>query len=68
MKVANKNVGPFERRQDLSVDFDQGNATSTGRPPKNSFDREIEYDARNLIVAIVICVICWAALGFFLLS
>lgn len=60
MKVADDNVGGFEHG------LEQG----TGRDdaPGRLHDREMEHDVRGLVVAILLCMVCWAALGYFLLA
>ncbi|MCJ2187276.1 hypothetical protein [Novosphingobium beihaiensis] len=68
MKVAEENIIRFDHHADRGVDRDQGNRAGTVYAPQIPPGLEHEHDARGLIVAVLLCVCCWAALGFFLLS
>ncbi|SFF84175.1 hypothetical protein SAMN05518801_102131 [Novosphingobium sp. CF614] len=72
MKVADKNMIGLEHGPDGAIDLDRGMVAGTvyasQRSGQRSGDGQTEHDARGLIVAIVLCMGCWAALGFFLLS
>lgn len=57
MKVADENVGQFEHGLEPG-----------GNRPHRLGDRQLEHDARGLVVAILLCMVCWAALGYFLLT
>ncbi|MEJ2409447.1 MAG: hypothetical protein P8Y58_15835 [Novosphingobium sp.] len=68
MKVAEKNVIQFDHRSGGPVEMDQGKVARMVYASQRSQDQELEHDARGLIVAILLCMACWAALGYFLLS
>lgn len=60
MKVVNNRIIEFRRDEDsVSARLLYGAAES---------DREHEHDARGLVAALLLCVSCWAALGYFLLT
>ena len=60
MKVVDNRVVDFRRDEDsLSARLIYGSSES---------NREHEHDARGLIVALLLCAACWAALGYFLLT
>lgn len=68
MKVADENIVRLEHRMDGTVDLDRGKTAGIAYASQRSPERAMEHDARGLIVAILLCMGCWAALGFFLLS
>lgn len=68
MTVADDNIVRFEHGMDKSMDLDRGNGARLGYASHRTPDQQREHDARGLIVAILLCVCCWAALGFFLLA
>lgn len=59
MKAADENVGGFEQGLERGFGGDRASGSL--------HDRQLEHDTRSLIVAIVLCMACWAALGYFLL-
>ncbi|PNU05755.1 hypothetical protein [Novosphingobium guangzhouense] len=67
MKVADDNIIRFERMSegmgDLSARLSAGIVYAAQRK-----DRGEEHDGRGLTIAILLCMACWAALGYFLLS
>lgn len=68
MKVAEENIIRFDHRLEGRMDRDQGHSARTVYLSQRTQDLGQEHDARGLVVAILLCVCCWAALGFFLLS
>jgi hypothetical protein len=67
MKVAEENIIRFER-------FPEGASFSTRIPASMVYAAERmghgdeEHDGRGLTIAILLCMACWAALGYFLLA
>jgi hypothetical protein len=59
MKVVDNRAFGYEQGED-SV------GGRSGRLTRRDFGEE--HDARGLVVAIFLCLTCWVALGFFLLS
>lgn len=68
MKVADENIIRYDYRRDGAADRDRGKPARTVYLSQRSQAPGQEHDARGLVVAILLCVCCWAALGFFLLS
>lgn len=72
MKVAEENIIRFERasngRSDLSGDLPGALSSGMVYIAQRSSDGDLEHDSRGLVVAVLLCMACWAALGFFLLS
>ena len=72
MKVAEKNMIRFDQRFESALDHDLehdlGKGAGIAYASRAALRHEAEHDARGLIIAILLCVCCWAALGFFLLS
>ncbi|MCJ2177681.1 hypothetical protein [Novosphingobium album (ex Hu et al. 2023)] len=68
MKVAEENIIRFDHRPEGPVERDQGRSATTVYLSQRAQDLGQEHDARGLVIAILLCVCCWAALGFFLLS
>ncbi|MCT2399963.1 hypothetical protein [Novosphingobium mangrovi (ex Huang et al. 2023)] len=68
MKVADENIVRFENRLEGCVDLNRSKTAGMVYASQRSREGEIEHDARGLVVAILLCVACWAALGYFLLS
>ncbi|MEE4450407.1 hypothetical protein [Novosphingobium resinovorum] len=67
MKVADDNIIRFERIPDTGRDFTA--RLSTGMVyAAQRMDRGEEHDGRGLAIAILLCMGCWAALGYFLLA
>ncbi|WP_404480847.1 hypothetical protein [Novosphingobium sp. BL-52-GroH] len=67
MKVAEENIIRFERFSDtrkFSARLPAGMVYAAQRMGSS----EEEHDGRGLIVAILLCMACWAALGYFLLA
>lgn len=67
MKVADENIIHLERFSDaggFSTRLPAGMVYAAQRMGQN----EEEHDGRGLIIAILLCVACWAALGYFLLA
>lgn len=63
MKVVNNRVIDFRNDEDsLGV----RSARLVCEVPES--DREHEHDARGLVVALLLCLACWAALAYFLLT
>lgn len=64
MKVVNSRV--------VSVEHGNGAAAAQGGNlvclPQEVIVGEVERDGRGLVIALMLCVTCWAALGFFLLT
>ncbi|WP_242528392.1 hypothetical protein [Novosphingobium sp. PY1] len=54
--------------------FEAGNDRKSGRASRfacsapDDMEGESEHDARGLVLAIALCMACWAALGYFLLG
>lgn len=71
MKVADDNIIRFERIPDAGRDF-SARLSADGVPggvyAAQRMDRGEEHDGRGLTIAILLCMACWAALGYFLLS
>lgn len=65
MTVANNGIIDFQQDIDIA-----GGAGSGGivYPAVEVIDGEYERDARGLLMALLFCLICWVALGFFLLG
>lgn len=71
MKVAEENVIRFERAPDngrLPRDGSGALSSSMVYIAQRSSEGDLEHDSRGLVVAVLLCMACWAALGFFLLS
>jgi hypothetical protein len=68
MMVANENIVRLERSAERISDFPRRAAMSVVYASQRESSGEIEHDGRGLLVAIVLCMACWAALGFFLLT
>src|SRR3546814_17048744 len=68
MKVAEENIIRFDHCGGGAADRDQGKAAGTVYLSQRSQDLEQAHDARGRAVAILLRVICCAALVFFLLS
>lgn len=68
MTVAERNIVRFENRQDGTLDLDRGRAAGMVYVSQRSCESEMEHDARGFVIAILLCMCCWGALGFFLLS
>lgn len=67
MKVADDNIVRFERVSDGGGDFSA--RLSAGMVyAAQRMNRGEEHDGRGLTIAILLCMGCWAALGYFLLS
>lgn len=63
MKVVNNRVVEYRHSED-SV----RGPTARLVCPSPEADHEHEHDARGLIAALLLCLGCWAALGYFLLT
>ncbi|GGN47800.1 hypothetical protein GCM10011349_16600 [Novosphingobium indicum] len=68
MKVAEQDIIGIDQRFEVGRDTDCAKTSGLFYAAKDAHDLELEHDARGLIMAIVLCMACWAALGFFLLS
>jgi hypothetical protein len=73
MNVATEeNIIRFDRTLDPTSEFagDFPGAVAPGMvyAAQRSNDGVLEHDSRGLVVAILLCMACWGALGFFLLS
>ena len=68
MKVAKENVVLFDHLPEGGIDREQSHRAGSVYLAQRVQNLEQEHDARGLVVAILLCVCCWAALGFFLLS
>lgn len=68
MKVADENLVGFESRLDEAADLGRNKTTGMVYASQRAREGGAEHDARGLIVAVLLCVACWAALGYFLLS
>lgn len=67
MKVADDNIIRFEPMSDGGRDFPA--RLSAGMVyAAQRMDRGEEHDGRGLTIAILLCMACWAALGYFLLA
>lgn len=66
--VANGNLQFFEPGMEFASDGDRGNPALTGSAGHFAPEGEIEHDARGLVAALVLCAMCWLALGYFLLG
>lgn len=67
MKVADENIIRFERGFDsrrLHSRLPHGMVYAAQRIGRS----EEEHDGRGLTIAILLCMACWAALGYFLLA
>lgn len=70
MKVADENIIRFERIPDVGQDFSSritADGLRGGVYAAQRMDRGEEHDGRGLTIAILLCMACWAALGYFLL-
>lgn len=67
MKVANDNI---VRLQGLGKGSSDGAAhrPAGGVYAAQRRDHEQEHDGRGLAMAVLLCVVCWGALGYFLLG
>jgi hypothetical protein len=69
MKVADENIILFERfsngARNLSASLPAGIVYAAQRMGNEADE---EHDGRGLIIAILLCMACWAALGYFLLA
>lgn len=70
MKVADENIVRFERSADGMADYRRAAGMNMGMvyASQRSLDTNSEHDGRGLLLAIVLCMACWAVLGFFLLT
>lgn len=68
MKVADENIIRFERFSDGAGDFSGRISAGMVYAAQRMGDSTEEHDGRGLIVAIMLCMACWAALGYFLLT
>jgi hypothetical protein len=67
MKVAEENIIHFEHfseTESISTRLPAGIVYAAQRMGRS----EEEHDGRGLIIAILLCMGCWAALGYFLLA
>lgn len=64
MEIADQTVGSLEPALDAGADPGIG----LGVPGAVPNSRESEHDTRSLVVAILACALCWAALGYYLLT
>ena len=64
MKVASNRVVSLEHGSD-SVSGQSGNLVFL---TPNAVEGEEERDGRGLVIAILLCMTCWAVLGYFLLA
>lgn len=72
MMVADDNLVRFDRddirmRRDGAINAGGFNANMIYAAQRRE-DGDAEHDPRGLVIAIMLCVACWAGLGFFLLS
>lgn len=72
MMSARKSFGKQDSGFDLGVEQD-GSVTQDGSVAAGpcwdwGVAEETAHDARGLVIAILACVVCWAALGYFLLK
>lgn len=67
MKVADSMIG-IERAHDGSMDNARRSAARTVHVSQGPGEGEMQHDPRGLVVAVLMSLVCWAALGFFLLS
>lgn len=68
MKVADENIIRFDHHANGALGRRHGKSVQTVYLSQRGEDLDQEHDPRGLVVAILLCVCCWAALGFFLLS
>ncbi len=68
MKGAEGSMFRFERAVDQVTDFRAGVPLGLNYAADRVRNGEMDHDARGLVIAILLCVSCWAALGFFLLG
>lgn len=67
MKVADENIIHFERFSDTES-FSTRLPAGMVYAAQRMGHAEEEHDGRGLIIAILLCMACWAALGYFLLA
>lgn len=67
MKVVENNVIHFDRIDDAGRNYSSDLATGVVYAAQR-VDRGQEHDGRGLTIAILLCMACWAALGYFLLA
>lgn len=68
MKVADENIILLERFSDEKGTLAPRSAAGIVYAAQRMGSEAHEHDGRGLIVAIVSCMVCWAALGYFLLA
>jgi hypothetical protein len=68
MQVADENIIRFECFSDRNRNFNPLISTSLVYAAQSRGNIEDERDGRGLIIAILMCMACWAALGYFLLA
>ena len=67
MKVADENIIRFERFSEGAGSFSRRMPMSMVYAAQRMGNSDEEHDGRGLIIAIMLCMACWAALGYFLL-
>lgn len=68
MKVADENIIRFEPGADGAGHFSNRISASMVYAAQRMGESSEEHDGRGLIVAILLCMACWAVLGYFLLT
>ncbi|AXB76957.1 hypothetical protein [Novosphingobium sp. P6W] len=68
MKVADENIIRFERFSERTRNFSTRIPAGMVYAAQRMGSSEEEHDGRGLIIAILLCMACWAALGYFLLA
>jgi len=72
MKVADESIACLDRGAERIAEFRRAPAMTPAMTmvyaSQRSADDELEHDGRGLLIAILLCMACWAGLGFFLLT
>lgn len=68
MKIADENVVRFDEFSGGGRNFSTQIPAGVVYAAQRMRIREEEHDSRGLIIAILLCMGCWAALGYYLLS
>ncbi|KHK91140.1 hypothetical protein [Novosphingobium malaysiense] len=68
MMVAESEITVMDQVPEGRRDGERAKNSSIFYNARDANDLDLEHDARGLIVAVLLCMACWAALGFFLLS
>lgn len=68
MKVADNNVMGMEQGGEGAIDLGWRRNEGAVYASQRAREGGTRHDARGLVIAVLLCLLCWAALGFFLLS